>query len=183
MASTLEPLPYYKWMWRDYRGNRRVQRMSWQARGIFRELLDEAWSEGMIPDDLNELAEIVGCATEAMARYWAEIEPCWRKVDGGYINNKLDRQRTEMDLRRASNARSGRVGALAKTANEGARLANASDRLANAGERHIGEKSNAKEEQGAPVLNGSTVATRFTADMVADGVKLELRVSGQELLR
>lgn len=41
-----EPLPYYKWLWKDRRATRKVQRMSWQARGLCRELLDEFWVEG-----------------------------------------------------------------------------------------------------------------------------------------
>jgi uncharacterized protein YdaU (DUF1376 family) len=107
-----EPLPYYKWLWRDWRANRKVQRMSWQARGLYRELLDEFWSEGIIPDDLSRLADICGCSTEEMKTYWPEIVPCWVRVDGGYSNAKMERQRTAKDAERLAKARAGRGGGL-----------------------------------------------------------------------
>src|ERR1700753_2189881 len=105
-----EPLPYYKWFWRDWRGNRKVQRMSWQARGLYRELLDEFWSEGIIPDDLSKLADICGCTLEEMQRFWPEIVACWVRVEGGYSNAKMERQRTAKDAERLAKAKAGRGG-------------------------------------------------------------------------
>lgn len=108
----LQPLRYYKWFWQDWRANRKVQRMSWQARGLYRELLDELWSEGVIPDDLAKLAEICGCTLEEMTRYWPEIAPCWVRIEGGYSNAKMEDQRTAKDAERAEKARFGRSGGL-----------------------------------------------------------------------
>lgn len=46
--NPFEALPYYRWHWRDYRANRKVQRMTYIERGLYRELLDECWAEGFI---------------------------------------------------------------------------------------------------------------------------------------
>jgi uncharacterized protein YdaU (DUF1376 family) len=110
--ESVEPLPYYKWLWRDWRANRRVQRMSWQARGLYRELLDEFWAEGSIPDDNHSLADICGCTADEMMMYWPEVEPCWERVEGGLRNAKMDQQRTQKDSERAAKARAGRTGGL-----------------------------------------------------------------------
>ena len=41
MGKNTEPLPYFKWLWRDWRANRKVQRLDYVARGLYRDLLDE----------------------------------------------------------------------------------------------------------------------------------------------
>lgn len=143
--SRIEPLPYYKWQWRDWRANRKVQRMSWQAKGLYRELLDEFWAEGVLPTDHAELADICCCTVEEFDTFWLEIEPSWEVTDAGLVNRKMDEQRTDTDNVRAINARNGRNGALAKLANANEPLATASDRQNVSSGRHIAEQS--REEQ------------------------------------
>jgi uncharacterized protein YdaU (DUF1376 family) len=111
-----EALSYYKWLWRDFRANRKVQRMGYIAKGLYRELLDEAWSEGSIPTDMETLADICGCPVEVMTEAWPRIAPCW--VDNGHgrlVNEKLDSLRTATDAERVVKAQAGRLGGLAKT--------------------------------------------------------------------
>ena len=106
----MDALPYYKWFWIDFRANRKVQRMSWQARGLYRELLDEFWSEGILPNDTVQLAEICGLDHTTFLMYWPEIQRCWEVTDEGLINAKMDAQRTEVDTARAAKARAGAKG-------------------------------------------------------------------------
>jgi hypothetical protein len=111
----VEALPYYKWLWRDFRSNRKVQRMGWAARGLLRELLDEAWAEGSIPNDVSELADICGCPVDVMTEAWPRIEPCWRPDDSGrWVDDKLESMRTEADSKRILKVSAGRLGGLAK---------------------------------------------------------------------
>ena len=117
----MDALPYYKWFWIDYRANRKVQRMSWQARGLYRELLDEFWSEGILPLDLSALAEICGCPLSDFEKFWPEILPCWEETAEGLVNLRMNEQRTEKDLHRVKMAKAGQSGAFAKL-----KLANAS---------------------------------------------------------
>lgn len=113
----MEALGYYKWHWQAWRANRRVQRMSWQARGLYRELLDEFWKEGVLSSDRAYLAEeVCGCSIEEFETYWPEIAPCWHEVEGGLANAKMEDQRTEKDRVRLANARAGSSGAKAKLA-------------------------------------------------------------------
>lgn len=140
----MEPLPYYKWHWRDYRANRRVQRMSWQAKGLYREMLDEFWAEGSLPLDHAELADICGCTAEEFENHWPEIKGCWEETQDGLANAKMDSMRTATDSTRVTNAKSGRAGAIAKLANAKPTLANAER---TSGERHIAEQSRADERR------------------------------------
>ena len=88
--SDLRALPYYKWFWQDWRANRKAQRMNYIERGLYRELLDECWVEGSIPNDLNILAEICGCPNDVMANAWQVLESCFKLVEDVYINEKME---------------------------------------------------------------------------------------------
>lgn len=150
----MEPLPYYKWQWQRYRANRRVQRMSWQAKGLYRELLDEYWVEGSLSLDHGELAEICGCSLEEFETYWPQIQGCWEETPDGLVNATMDSMRTAMDSKRIANAKNGKAGAKAKLANAkrtpSERQNVSGKRQTVAGERHIEEKrreEKSKEEK------------------------------------
>lgn len=116
MATREEALPYYKWFWQHWRANRDVQRkLNYVDRGLYRELLDEAWAEGSLPSEIDALADICGCPVEVMADSWKRISAHWELRDGRLYNDKLDAQRTEKDALRVSRIQTGRIGGLVKT--------------------------------------------------------------------
>jgi uncharacterized protein YdaU (DUF1376 family) len=148
-----EPLPYYRWHWRDFRASRKVQRMSYIERGLYRELLDECWAVGYIPNDLAELADICGCPEQVLADAWQMLSKCFVERDGVLINEKLDSVRTETDKTRATRAAAGRAGALAKVKS----LANAKQMPASAQQvpysnSNSNSNSNSKAEEDALAL-------------------------------
>ena len=107
-------LPYYKWFWQDWRANRKIQRMSYIERGLYRELLDECWVEGSIPNDVKELADICGCPDEVMVDAWQVLSSCFVFIDGLLVNEKLHSLRTEKDIERLKKAENGKKGGIAK---------------------------------------------------------------------
>ena len=113
--SDLRPLPYYKWFWQDWRANRKAQRMSYIERGLYRELLDECWVEGFIPNDISILAEICGCPNDVMANAWQVLESCFELVDDKYINKKMESMRTEKDTERLIKSLNGKKGGDSKS--------------------------------------------------------------------
>jgi uncharacterized protein YdaU (DUF1376 family) len=138
-------LPYYKWFWQDYRANRKVQRMTYIERGLYRELLDECWIEGSIPKSISDLADICGCPDEVMANAWQMLSKCFIEVNDRYENEKLNSMRTERDQIRVIRSQAGKAGGQAK-------IANASKNVANASKCHIEEgeeesKAKAKEKK------------------------------------
>jgi uncharacterized protein YdaU (DUF1376 family) len=130
--SELRPLPYYKWFWQDWRANRKAQRMSYIERGLYRELLDECWVEGFIPNDISILAEICGCPNEVMADAWQVLESCFELVDDKYINKKMESMRTEKDSERLAKSQSGKKGGDSKSLNSKPKKAIAKQVLASA---------------------------------------------------
>ena len=75
--------------------------MNYVERGLYRELLDECWEEGTIPDDISKLAEIARCPVGVMAEAWPNIKPCFEPVeglDGMFLQSpRLEQVRTEQD--------------------------------------------------------------------------------------
>lgn len=116
------PLPYYPWYVTRYRAHRKVQRMNHVERGIYRELLDECWEEGTIPDDINRLAEIARCPVGVMAEAWPNIRVCFTPtegLDGIYMESpRLEQIRTQQDEFRLKQAQR-RKGAKATAVNRG----------------------------------------------------------------
>jgi uncharacterized protein YdaU (DUF1376 family) len=108
-------LGYYKWYWQDFRANRKVQRMTYIQRGLYRELLDECWAEGSIPDDIEQLADICGCPVDVMADAWHVLNKCFAKDGTTWRNEKLETMRTERDQIRVKKSEAGRLGGLAKS--------------------------------------------------------------------
>ena len=146
-----EPLPYYRWYWRDWRASRAVQRMRWEARGLYRELLDECWSRGCIPDDAAACAEIAGCPVKVMQKHWPEIREQFVSVgDGLLVNTRLENERTESDRLRVVRSVNGRRGAEAKWQN----LANAGksqQSLANDGNLLSSSSSSSEQSKSSSV--------------------------------
>jgi uncharacterized protein YdaU (DUF1376 family) len=163
-----EALPYYKWLVRDYRANRKVHKMSWQAKGLYRELLDEFWIDGPLPNDLAALAEVCGCTRKEFDRYWPEIRGNFiQDEEGRWVNGKMNSQRTDKDMERVVKQAAGRLGGLTKikkaleSADELARVeksvADAKQVLADAKQKneaastcHIAEQSRAGAEKSIP---------------------------------
>lgn len=75
-------LPWYPWYVTLYRANRKVQRLTYIERGIYRELLDECWDAGYVPDDVPRLAEIALCPVGVMAEAWPHLRPLFEPTEG-----------------------------------------------------------------------------------------------------
>lgn len=116
-AKAGEPLPYYKWYWRDWRGSRGVQKMTTTERGIYRELLDEQWRVGHLVNDPEWLAEAAMCTEQELASAWQVLSKCFPPIEGtdGQLlaNTRLEAERTENDALRAKRATAGRSGGKA----------------------------------------------------------------------
>jgi uncharacterized protein YdaU (DUF1376 family) len=112
------PLPFYKFLVLDYRASRRANKLHYIARGFYRELIDECWLEGGIPNDLDELAEICRCPIEVMREHWTDLRKMFTEcsaIDALLSHHRLEDQRTEVDSARLKRVRAGRLGGKAKS--------------------------------------------------------------------
>ncbi len=147
MRDDLKPLDYYPWFWQVARADRRWQALSWYQRGALRELFDECWSEGGIPDNPNELALIVRCTLGEMNEMWRHLRPFFQvAVHAGFLSNRrLEKLRTKKDQERVIRIKAGRQGGKAKASAQIELLASASTGKAKKERRE--EKRRGKESK------------------------------------
>ena len=119
MSNAERPLPYYRFYVLDYRASRRVQRLTWQERGLYRELIDECWLKGAVPDDVAKLSDICGCPVGPMAEAWERLKPLFEPLtgmDGMFLfSPRLDAERSELDKLRAARVLAGSRGGKASS--------------------------------------------------------------------
>jgi uncharacterized protein YdaU (DUF1376 family) len=170
---------YTKWYVRDFRSSRKVQRMGYLARGFYRELLDEEFLEGSIPNDVAALADICGCPLKVMEKAWPEISPCFQEIDGRLFNTKLESLRTEQDKIRVKRAEAGRLGGIAKqTAANAKQLPEGAKHTESASQQM--PYSRAEQKQSRALAEG-TDEEGLEPSMVTSAVMDDLHLSGREL--
>jgi uncharacterized protein YdaU (DUF1376 family) len=111
--------PWYPWYVRDYRSSDRVLALTPLQRGIYRELLDVAWMKGWIPaNDIIELARAARVPVSMMQRNWPAIRQLFEPLPGldgeRLTSERLERERAQVDKRRAQAAEAGRRSAAAR---------------------------------------------------------------------
>lgn len=106
-----EPMPYYRWYWRDWRASRAVQRMPWQARAMYRELLDECWVSGSIPNDADTLANIIGTTRDEFDTFWVHVRPMFTKKGRRLYNARIEHERERANQLRATKSLAGKKSA------------------------------------------------------------------------
>lgn len=63
----------YYWDVLAYRNSRKVRAMDYETRGVYRDVLDEIWVHGSVPNDVNEIAKIITTPIEVVIRAWPAI--------------------------------------------------------------------------------------------------------------
>lgn len=107
-----EDRPSFPWYVKDWFSSEDRPKMSYEARGVYRELLDYAWLHHGIPSDRKTLAEWLGISERKLGLLWGMFAQCWEERDGRLYNGKQERVRQEMNDFRAGRALSGRVGGI-----------------------------------------------------------------------
>jgi uncharacterized protein YdaU (DUF1376 family) len=118
MEGNFGPLPYYPFYLDAYRSSRKVQSMGYVQRGFYRELLDECWVRGYIPDDLKELAKICHCPPSRFAQAWPKLSKCFVPLEPGKLISERMSKETLKILQTISNRKkSGTKGGLQRVEN------------------------------------------------------------------
>ena len=159
-AERDKALPYYRWYVQDYRGSRSVQRLTWQERGIYRDLIDECWDKGCIPDDPAALADVVGCQVEEMAEAWPRIRRLFEEYgDGLLYSPRLEKERSAADRSRIQKVIAGRRGGLAKASNARNGASGAKGALASSSSSEQLEQSKSSSTYAPPAARPSGAAS------------------------
>lgn len=108
-----KPLPCYFWDPLRWQASRRVQRMDWAARGLYRELMDECYLKGCIPASLEGIADLLDCDVEEIANLWSQVARCFdphpldeTKVISPFIET-IRAEQLEARIRQSNNRKGG----------------------------------------------------------------------------
>jgi uncharacterized protein YdaU (DUF1376 family) len=176
MKERKKPLPYLRWYVTDYRASRNANRLTWQERGLYRELLDECWVEGSIPDDIVRLAEIARCPVGVMAEAWPEMRGLFVEIDGldgMYLTSRrLEIERSEEDRRRVAMSNGGKRGAQTrrKHLEGGSRSSSSSEQLEQSKSSSAASASSAQPLEGA-ASDADRLATPEEIRAILDNLK------------
>lgn len=92
-------LPYFKFFPSDWMSDRKVRRLSPDARALYFDLLCVGWQEGGIPADLSELAAdaaLWGYSRRRFDKAWQQVEQFWvHGAEGQLVNPRQEAERTK----------------------------------------------------------------------------------------
>lgn len=77
----------YPWYTADWRGSRTRVTMSLAERGLFREILDELYQNGSIPDEPELIRRIVGASEREFRRSWPKVRSILVKTETGDLTH------------------------------------------------------------------------------------------------
>lgn len=107
--------PAYQWHVPDARSDEVYMLMTYEQRGVYRELLDQQWVEGSLPANPQHLAGLLRMPVARFEKLWPLISGKFRaRDDGRLINDRLESYRCELDEFVKIRAKNGSKGAEAR---------------------------------------------------------------------
>lgn len=100
---------WVKWCPRDFQASTRG--WPFEARGVYRELLDAQFDLGSLPEEESELRTIVGCSQAHWNKAWIYVESKFPLWGGRRLNPRMKEEREDSESRHAEAVENGRKGA------------------------------------------------------------------------
>lgn len=87
MAKQKRDKLFAEWFWTDRWTGSRGFCLPMEPRGLYREMLTQAWRRGgQLPNDHEAIRRITGCTEKEWKRCWPLVQPFWT-VEGEYLVN------------------------------------------------------------------------------------------------
>jgi uncharacterized protein YdaU (DUF1376 family) len=96
--------------------------MSVAARGAYMDLLAWSWDNGPLPKADKAKAGIVGVSESQFKRLWSEFSLKWTDTASGFVNARLEQQRSSLHAFRQSRSENGRKGAAKRWQDDGSAI-------------------------------------------------------------
>ena len=100
-----------EWFWTDRWVGSSAFLLPMEARGLYREMLTQAWRRGaQLPNDPEAIRRATGATTQEWRRAWPRIKRFWRVVGNTLVND------TQLEIYADTRARSDRATSRAAAA-------------------------------------------------------------------
>lgn len=117
MQKPAFPIHSYPWYVHDWRQSMMRLRLSPLGRYVYRELLDQCYIDGSIPNDKVLLAKIVDVPARDFAKLWPEVSRAFElREDGNYHHPKADAVLNEIVRWKEQKSNAGRASGNARRA-------------------------------------------------------------------
>jgi uncharacterized protein YdaU (DUF1376 family) len=104
-----------EWFWTDRWTGSSAFLLSLEARGLYREMLTQAWRRGArLPADPEQIRRAVGATAEEWARCWPLVQRYWRQDGDDLVNDTQLAVYRESQEQLARSSDHGRKGAIAR---------------------------------------------------------------------
>lgn len=105
--------PLAEWFWTDRWDGSSAALLPMEARGLYREMLTQAWRrDGRLPNSPEAIKRAVRCTDAEWDRCWPLVRPYWRESDGWLTNDT--QVEVLVETKRQMEARSNRGAAAAR---------------------------------------------------------------------
>jgi uncharacterized protein YdaU (DUF1376 family) len=105
-----EDRPYIPWYYKDWLTSPDRFSMTYEQRGVYRDLLDFSWDQRGLPTDKEQIRNFLGLEKRKFALVWPEVSKHFVEQDGRLVNLKQERVRAEMDAKRREKQEAGSKG-------------------------------------------------------------------------
>lgn len=110
-------LPWFRFWVQDWLTDEKVSLMTMEQRGIYLELLLRQWVEGSVPSNPHRVCQLLGLPEQCLSSAQTVLEQCFSSAQGlddRLRNERLERERTEIDRERTMRSDKARKAASAR---------------------------------------------------------------------
>lgn len=101
----------YQWYPGDWASDGLVRTLSFEERGLYREMLDVQWTDGDLPADDTRCARAFGLTVEEFQRIFAAFSEKWQERRGRRFDRRMRREQDSYAEFKANKKAAGRKGA------------------------------------------------------------------------
>lgn len=150
-----EKAPAYQWYPKDFKSDEKCQLMNFEQQGVYRALLDHQWLHGSIPNDVEDIAELLKIPLKDFQKVWRRVSPCFQEVDGRLVNPRMEKDRAQLTAFKAERKEAGAKGAAKRWQTD-------SSAIQPATEQPIADDSSASASASASAFTKNTDTQRNT---------------------
>lgn len=109
MSKPVYPIHSYPWYVHDWRQSMMRLRLAPIGRYVYRELLDQCYIDGSIPNEIELLAKIVDLPVKEFEKHWPAVKRAFRSNgDGSFHHPRVDDVLTDLERWREQKSNAGR---------------------------------------------------------------------------